>query len=60
MIGQNSTKKGNMKAMNYWEDFSGELIEIEAEIARREDSDCKTVEILFERMKAKKKISKNK
>jgi len=40
--------------------FSGELVETEAEIARREGRDYETAEVLIEKLKAEKKISKKK
>ncbi|AKB36522.1 Type I restriction-modification system, specificity subunit S [Methanosarcina siciliae C2J] len=40
--------------------FSGELVETEAEIARREGRDYETAEVLLEKIKAEKKISKKK
>ena len=38
--------------------FSGQLVETEAEIARREGRDYEMAEILLERIEAEKKISK--
>jgi type I restriction enzyme S subunit len=40
--------------------FSGELVETEAEIARREGRDYETAEVLIEKIKAENKISKKK
>jgi hypothetical protein len=39
--------------------FSGELVEIEAEIARREGRDYETAEVLLERIKKEKEKEKN-
>lgn len=40
--------------------FSGEIVETEAEIARKEGRDYETAEVLIEKIKAEKKISKKK
>jgi type I restriction enzyme S subunit len=37
--------------------FSGELVETEAEIARREGRECETAEVLLERIKEERRKS---